>query len=160
VRRSATGEGEDPMAFFEWKDEYSSGIAGIDDQHKVIVRQMNELFEAIRYERDEAVIKGVFVELLRYAHYHFELEAELFTKHEYADKARHVKEHEHFIDKVKSLMVSGYLTDRNIPVETLQYLKSWFQDHMMKTDMEYCRFFNFKEVMDEVEAFIESQVYR
>jgi hemerythrin len=34
------------MAFFEWKDEYSTGLGAIDDQHKVIVRLMNALFIA------------------------------------------------------------------------------------------------------------------
>jgi hemerythrin len=143
------------MAFFEWKDEYTSGIAAIDEQHKVIVKLMNDLFEYIRTDNGEAV-KGVFVELLKYAHYHFGLEAELFERHDYEGRRRHVAEHEHFIDKVKSLMISGYLTDRNVAIDTLHYLRSWFQDHMMETDMEYSNYFKMKEILEEVDDFLRS----
>jgi hemerythrin len=142
------------MAFFEWKEEYSGGIQGIDEQHKVILELMNELFDAIRYEKEEATIKKVFVELLKYANYHFGLEAELFEKYVYEEREEHVRQHEHFIQKIKDLMISDYLTDRNIALETLHYLRGWFQEHMMKIDMEYCRFFIFKEVMGEIDAYL------
>jgi hemerythrin-like metal-binding protein len=66
------------MAFFDWKDEYSGGITDIDDQHKVIINLMNELYDAIRFKKEETIIKNVFIELLKYANYHFNLENELF----------------------------------------------------------------------------------
>jgi hemerythrin-like metal-binding protein len=145
------------MAFFEWKDEFSGGIEPIDEQHKVIVRLMNELFEVIRTGKDGLEIKGVFVELLKYSNYHFSLELRLFERYHYEGEAAHRREHEHFIERIKDLMVSDYLTDRNVPLETLHYLRSWFRDHMLKTDMDYCRFFSFKSCMDEIDSFLKSQ---
>jgi hemerythrin len=144
------------VAYFEWKEEYSGGIGPIDDQHRTIIAIMNELFDALRYGKEDAVIRGVFVQLLKYANYHFSLEAELFEKYRYDDRAAHAHQHEHFIQKVKDLAISDYLTDRNVPLETLHYLRSWFQDHMLKIDMEYCRQFSFLELMGEIDDFLRS----
>jgi hemerythrin-like metal-binding protein len=142
------------MTFFEWKDEYSGGIGSIDDQHKVIIDLMNQLFESIVQGKGESVTKSVFIELLKYANYHFGLEYELFNKYDYKEKAEHVEQHKHFIDKIKNLMIRNYLTEKNIQIETLHYLRGWFQDHMLKIDMEYCRYFNLKEILGEVEAYL------
>jgi hemerythrin len=144
------------VAFFEWKEEYSGGIDGIDDQHKVIIRLMNELFEAIRYEKGEAITKGVFIELLKYANYHFGLESDLFNKYHYDERAEHIGQHEHFIGKIKNLMINEYLTARDVQLETLHYLRGWFQEHMLKIDMEYCRYFTFREVMAEIEEYLQA----
>lgn len=145
------------MAFFEWKDEYSVGIAAIDEQHKVIVRLMNELFEAIEYGRDEPVLKAVFVELLKYANYHFGLELRMFQEFHYGNERLHVEEHNHYINKIETLMIQGYLTERDVALETLHYLRSWFQNHMLKTDMEYCRFFQFKDILEEIGRYLEAE---
>jgi hemerythrin-like metal-binding protein len=144
------------MAFFDWKEEYSGGIDDVDKQHKVIIELMNGLFDAIRYEKGESTTKKVFVELLKYANYHFHLESELFKRYQYVQIDEHIHQHQHFIDKIKNLMISDYLTDRNIPLETLHYLKSWFQDHMLKIDLEYCRFFQSKELMNEIDEYLKS----
>lgn len=143
------------MAFFDWKDEYSCGIETIDAQHKEIIRLMNELYGAICHETEEAIIKEVFVSLLRYANYHFTTELALFEEYHYEGEARHVAEHNIFIAKVKDLMISDYLTNRNIPLETLHFLKNWFENHIRKTDIEYCRFFGQRQLMDEIEAFLQ-----
>ncbi len=142
------------MTFFEWKDEYSGGIESIDEQHKVIITLMNELYYSIVHEKADAATKAVFVELLKYANYHFNLENKLFNKYDYKEKAEHLDQHAHFITKVKNLMIKDYLSQRDVQIETLHYLRLWFQDHMMKIDMEYCRYFRLRQVLDEVEAYL------
>jgi len=42
------------MPFFVWKDEYSTGITGIDTQHKEIIRLMNEvLMQYLKVKRNK-----------------------------------------------------------------------------------------------------------
>jgi hemerythrin-like metal-binding protein len=140
------------MAFYEWKDEYRCGIAGIDDQHKIIVKLMDKLHAGISGAAAPAELKDVFIELLEYANYHFGLELKLFRKYRFIDEAKHVEEHNHFIDKVKTLMIHDYLGTGATALETLDYLKKWFSNHMMKTDLEYCRFFQYKELAAQIET--------
>lgn len=145
------------MAFFEWKADYETGIGGIDEQHRRIVGLMNELFEAIRSGRADDVMKGIYVELLRYANYHFCLELKLFQKYHYADERRHIEEHNSFIRKVETLLINDFVAEKNHAIDTLHFLRSWFQEHMMKTDMEYCAFFRYKEIMAEIDEYIAGE---
>jgi hemerythrin len=39
------------MALFDWKETYSVGVKEIDNQHKMLVGTLNELFEAMRNTR-------------------------------------------------------------------------------------------------------------
>jgi hemerythrin-like metal-binding protein len=139
------------MEFYTWKDEYASGINGIDNQHKVILKLMSKLHESITVNSKPEVMKHIFIELLEYANYHFGLEMRLLKTHNYMDKQKHIEEHEHFINKVKTLMIHGYLNNNTAPLETLEYLKKWFTNHMLKTDMEYCKYFIYKEINKDVE---------
>ena len=145
------------MAFFEWKDEYSVGIHRIDVQHIEIIRLMNELFEAMKKGKQDVIIKTIFVELLKYANYHFGLEVKLFGIYHYEDEKKHIEEHEFFINKVKELMIKEYLENKGVALDTLHFLRSWFEKHMMITDMEYCRYFSHKKLMSEIDEFIKSE---
>jgi hemerythrin-like metal-binding protein len=145
------------MAFYEWKDEYACGIKGIDDQHKIIIKLMNKLYEAIRNGEDARIMKEVFIELLEYANYHFGLELKLFKKYRFIDEAKHIEEHNHFIEKIKTLMIHDYLNSSVASLETLDYLKKWFSNHMLKTDMEYCKYFIYKEMTNDIENDIKTE---
>ncbi len=146
---------EGPMAFFEWKEEYSGGIMGIDDQHRKIIAIMNELFDGIKLARNEEVVKSVLKELIQYADYHFALEEGLFTRYKYSEESDHIAQHRHFIEKIRTLIIEDYTESRDVALETLYYLKNWFQGHMLKTDMSYCRYFKLRESVAEIDKFIK-----
>lgn len=139
---------------FEWSDKYSCGINSIDDQHKVIFRLINDLFDAIQARRESSIIKKVFSELLQYAHYHFDLEYELFQLYAYKDEPKHLEEHKEFIHTIESMIIHDYLSGKDNPREALQFLVDWFSNHILKTDMEYCKYFRFKEVVEDVNTYI------
>jgi hemerythrin len=139
------------MAFFDWKEEYSVGIKAADDQHKKIIELMNDLFESIRDAREDLVIREILDELVRYSGYHFTLESGLFEKYRYPGAGEHRKEHEHFIDKVNSLMIGNQMNKACVPIETMNYLKKWFAEHIQKTDREYKEFFRKGNVLETIE---------
>jgi hemerythrin-like metal-binding domain len=142
------------MELIKWKDSYSCGIDSIDEQHKVIFVLINKVFDAIQGGKTHDVIKGVFIELLEYANYHFALESQLFELYHYADEQKHLDEHRWFIKKIQIMMIHDYLTGKENLLETLHFLVEWFTDHILKTDMEYCKYFRFKEVLEEVDVFV------
>lgn len=142
------------MAYFPWKEEYNLGIGQIDKQHVEIVKLMNELYDSIHYAKENYVIKDVFVRLLKYANYHFTLELELFQKYHYAEERIHIDEHKYYINKVKTIMINELLTEKNAALDVLHFLRSWFENHMMKTDREYCNYFIRKKIMEEIDKFL------
>jgi hemerythrin len=143
------------MTFFEWKDDYSVGIEGIDSQHKIIIMIMNELFQAIKNKTERIIIDDVINELVKYSIYHFDLEEKMFSKYRYNDKEKHLIEHEHFIEKIESIMMSNKNDDLDVSLDILYYLRNWFQNHIMETDMDYCKYLVFKDVLQEVHQFLE-----
>jgi hemerythrin len=147
-------DGRYHMAFFEWKDAYSVGIAAIDVQHKKILELMNDLFESIRDTREDLIIKEVLDELVGYSNYHFGLETSFFKKYGYPKEKEHVVEHERFIERVSELMVGEKLNLNCVPAKTLEYLKEWFTNHMLRVDIEYSIFFRDMGVIQELEAVI------
>jgi hemerythrin-like metal-binding protein len=138
------------MAFFDWKDEYSIGIALIDKQHHKVIELINELFESIRDSRGDMIIREVLDDLLDYSRYHFSLEEELFEKYGYEKLETHVREHEHFTKKVDSLMVGAEMNKECVPYETLDYLRDWFANHILKEDAVYSRFFQQRNLIAEI----------
>lgn len=120
------------MPLFTLKDSYSCAIENID---------------AIQAENSAAIVKNVFVELLRYANYHFELESQLFRMYLYGDETKHLEEHGFFIRKIRMLMIRDYLTGKDDLLEILKFLIDWFTGHILKTDREYCEYFRFKQVL-------------
>jgi hemerythrin-like metal-binding protein len=138
------------MAFFDWKDEYSVGIALIDKQHRKVIELIDELFESIRDSRGDLIIRAVLDDLLDYSHYHFGLEEELFEKYGYENLATHVREHEHFTAKVGGLMVGASMNKECVPFETMDYLRDWFANHIQREDIVYGRFFQQRNLIPEI----------
>ena len=143
------------MGFFDWKEEYSVGIDTINKQHKVIIELMNDLFESIRDAREDLIIKEILEELLKYSNYHFGLEKTLFDKYNYPKSEEHLKEHNYFISKIEFFMKETNSNIQSVPIETLDYLKNWFKNHMMMKDVDYSKYFQEKDVINEIEKINE-----
>ncbi len=139
------------MAFFDWKDEYSIGISVIDRQHRKILELINDLFESIRDAREDLIIKEVLDDLVDYSHYHFGLEKKLFDQYRYPRAEEHEREHYHFIDKLTSLMIGASLNKACVPLETMDYLRQWFSNHMVGVDRGYSSFFREIDKLEEIE---------
>jgi hemerythrin-like metal-binding domain len=147
------------MTLFNWKDSYSCGIESIDEQHKIIGNLINKVFDAIQTGNSAAIVKGVFVELLQYSNYHFELESQLFRMYHYEGETKHLEEHSFFIRKIQMLMIRDYLTGKDDLLATLRFLINWFTEHILKTDREYCDFFRFKQVLADVNEYVLMRKY-
>ena len=139
------------MGFFDWKEEYSVGINAINTQHKIIIELMNDLFESVRDDREDLIIEEVLQELIKYSKYHFGLEKTIFEKYNYPKLDDHLKEHRYFIEKIELFMNELSTNKQVVPIETLDYLKNWFQNHMMKTDVDYSKYFKEMDVITEIE---------
>jgi len=65
------------MAFLNWSESYSTGIATIDLQHKKIVSFLNELYEAMQNGQGKDVVGKVLADLVIYTKTHFAAEERL-----------------------------------------------------------------------------------
>ncbi|MCP5161263.1 MAG: hemerythrin family protein [Hahellaceae bacterium] len=94
------------MAIFEWKPQYSVGVPELDEQHKVLVRLINELDELLASRFDLVKAQALFRELVDYTIYHFATEERLMVRFQYdeAGYQAHIRQHRQFEQEIKSVL--------------------------------------------------------
>jgi hemerythrin-like metal-binding protein len=124
------------VAIFEWKSEYDTGIAEIDNQHMVLVSLINELHELVNDNFDRSLAEQIFAKLRNYAVFHFATEEGLMTQYHYtaSDLDAHLSQHRQFEGEFESLQADFAnisLDECNI---VLSYLTNWLTNHICKVD--------------------------
>jgi hemerythrin-like metal-binding protein len=135
--------------FIEWSDKYSVGIIKVDDQHKSIVRMINELYAGCREGKEKAneIFRKTIKGLVEYIQLHFKAEEGLLIKYKYPENGfrAHKIEHEKFVVKV-SEMLNDFKENRIIVLDDIIiFLKDWLLNHIATIDKVYFEFL--KEMM-------------
>jgi hemerythrin len=137
------------MAFF-WKDEYSTNIAIIDEQHKRLLDLGSKLYYQISLKDgvdhyDE--IMKVLSDLKNYTIYHFKCEEELLEKYGYEDITRHKIQHAGFINKILQIEKEDIdMKQEKISMEIIVFIADWITNHILKTDHQYKDFLHEKGI--------------
>ncbi len=131
--------GYKPIVF---DDSLTTGIAEIDDQHRILVNMINEANDRLVENSGRDVLSEIVRDLMSYALYHFETEETLMVAKGYATEPQetHLHEHRAFSAKVAALqreIAQGNLISRE---DLLSFLNGWLVNHIRNTDMKLGRF--------------------
>jgi hemerythrin len=126
------------MSYFEWKDSLQIGIKTIDDQHRHLVALIDELHDTAT-RPEQYSVPEVLARLRIYATEHFHVEEGYMQAFAYPEFTAHLKEHEGFCAAVQCFEKS-YADGSAHPAELLEFLKSWFTNHILDVDMRMGRF--------------------
>lgn len=134
-----------------WQPVFSTGVAVVDDQHRVLIRMLNEASEKLTDSSPLAEYDKIVQGLLNYAGYHFQTEEKLMAEHGYeqeraAAAAAHIQAHRGFAEKVTA--VKGQIqAGKRIPKADLEkFLADWLIDHILHTDKEMGAFIRDKQM--------------
>ena len=130
------------MALIDWDDNMSVNVKKIDQQHQKLIAIMNNLFEAMTEGKGKQVLDKTVDQLLEYTEIHFKTEEIFFDQFEYSETDSHKKEHEDFIEKVSAFKDGTDRGKLGLSVDVMHFLSRWLENHIMKTDKKYSRFFN------------------
>lgn len=130
------------MAFFDWGAQYETGIAVIDEQHKMLVKLTNTLAEAsaAKSQNELQVLNRAMVELAEYIKVHFSTEERLLALGHYPGITAHIEDHREFEREFKNLLqeaMSGQLMGVD---PLLEFLKPWLGEHIMQSDRHFVPF--------------------
>ncbi len=128
------------MSLIVWTDSLSVGISSIDEQHKVLIKIINDLNEAMERNDTDAIMKDIFQRLTDYTHVHFKYEEDIFEQYGYEDSPAHKAQHEALICTLNDLKQKLDSGEHKIGIEVMQFLNRWLTDHIMKTDHAYTEF--------------------
>ena len=127
----------------EWNDSYSLGIKLIDDQHKELIRIVNDIFSHATGDESEEheYFKKVIKQAVDYIKYHFANEEKILITTKYSDYEAHKKKHEDFILKVVQT-AKDYESGKRLTLTNFGYfLKDWVLSHIAVVDKKYCDYF-------------------
>ncbi len=125
------------MAFLNWREEFSVGIARIDQQHRRLVGFLNELYESMQAGQGREALGKVLGDLLLYTKTHFAAEEQLMKAHGYPGFDDHRQRHERMTQKVKELSEQFRAGTLSSPIQMTNFLKDWLSKHILETDRQY-----------------------
>ena len=122
------------MAQIEWKDEYSIGDASVDQEHELLITQINKLYEQLSLPLDTETIESMLADIQADISTHFALEELLMQEAEFAEFEEHKQDHERLLDQIDD-MTFHFTEDPESGKELLiNRLSDWFSHHFKGFD--------------------------
>lgn len=122
---------------FPWNENFETGIAQIDEQHRRLVNLLNLLASHLAYKSDMLVLDNIFNELAEYALYHFQTEESIWQQFLGDDEweQQHKKSHHNFVTEVLKLKQDDEEKSFDEVIEDiLSFLTHWLAFHILDSD--------------------------
>jgi hemerythrin len=124
-----------PKQLLAWNEaRHSTGIASIDNQHKEMVRLVNELEDAIRQGCGHEETKRRLGEIIAFIGGHFAHEEQLMQEHGFPELESHRAEHARLLEGVTNLMNAHKTSHPAKAAITAAYLTDWAEEHILHAD--------------------------
>jgi hemerythrin len=123
------------MALLEWRDEYSTGIEDVDDEHRDLIDIVNRL-HALMLATDSKLTVPAFIDgLIKGVSAHFALEERIMDESGYPESARHREDHERLLDELREFKAAFARAEEVDSVELAMRLEPWFSRHLIIHDL-------------------------
>jgi len=125
----------------EWDSSLETGVAEVDEDHRNLVRLINELDTMLSQGVDPARFGSVIDTLIDYAENHFRREEEMLERLGYPDIVGHVESHAGFGHRLGAMVAGCIIEPGPDSIARLRdHLHSWLIDHILLEDMRYAPF--------------------
>lgn len=130
------------MSMISWDDAYSVDIQEIDEQHKMLIEYMNELYIAMANKSNRDLIGEVLDKLVSYTKIHFAVEETMMRVFHYEGYEEHKAIHDKIVERVLDFQNQFRAGNDKVGMELLMFLKDWLFDHINKVDKQYVKTFH------------------
>ena len=122
------------MVLIEWREEYCTGIKGIDYEHEELINQINSMYELVENKADKQCVIDSFGDIYGSISAHFALEEQMMQKHGYAHYEEHKADHERLLNDIGDITEDFENTVQLDELAFKQKLADWFQLHFSTHD--------------------------
>lgn len=137
------------MPFMAWNDRLIVGVGAIDGDHRELLSIMNMLYDGVNAGWERDVMESILKDLVNYTGYHFSREEELMKRYECPGALAHTMVHEQMTIWCRETQEKFHRGILPAPaLQTVNYLKDWLFDHIMKEDRRLGRFLMEKGVAE------------
>ena len=130
------------MAFFDWNDSYSVGVADIDTQHKKLFALINELYDSTNKGRANDVLERILGELIEYTKFHFKTEEQLLEQNGYPGLPEHRIAHRRLLSEIRRTVDRAEQSSHVAIGPLLVFLRDWYLNHIEGLDQQYGAWLN------------------
>jgi len=134
---------ETRMPLIDWDDAYAVNFREMDSQHKMLMKLLNQLHEAIKFGHGTDILGEVFTEVVEYTRYHFNAEERLMREGGFPEYLLHKALHEDLWSRLCELRRAFEGGGRSVVgIGTLQFLRDWLVNHVTTKDRAIARYLN------------------
>lgn len=124
------------MPIAVWTPNLSLGVPSLDADHRKLIDTMNQVFDALMFDRSSAMIHAALATLNDYVVEHFAREEAWMRERNHPDLHRHLQEHEALCTQLALLCALHDMSDQERSVELLMVLRDWFLGHIAHSDRD------------------------
>ena len=122
------------MALLEWRDEYRTGIRGVDYEHEALIARINEVYALIETSAARVDVIDSLGEIYGAIAAHFALEEQMMQRAGYTEYREHRNDHERLLDEIRDI-AEDYEQSEDLDRAAFQRrLHDWFQNHFSSFD--------------------------
>lgn len=136
----------DAEILINWSNDYSLDIKQIDDQHRILVDLINQLYGAFKKGTAKKQFVTIIKGLVDYTDYHFGVEEKYFKDFGYEESSGHVEQHSAFVNKIKEFQKAFDAGEVTVTYDLMSFLKDWLVNHILVSDRKYIDLFKNKGI--------------
>ena len=122
------------MALIEWREEFCTGMPGVDFEHEQLIEQVNSIYAMIDDKADRESVIDSLGDIYGSISAHFALEEQMMEKHGYDQYREHQADHERLLDDIRDI-ADDYENATELDEQKFkQRLNDWFQLHFKTHD--------------------------
>lgn len=133
------------MALLEWRDDFRTGIDGVDYEHEKLIHQINSVYSMIGDRSDREHVVDSLGEIYGSISAHFALEEQMMTRHGYADYPEHKADHDRLLDDIRDITEEFEASTQLDEAAFERRLGDWFQLHFKTHDARLHRMKGMRE---------------
>ncbi|MCP3687004.1 MAG: hemerythrin family protein [Gammaproteobacteria bacterium] len=122
------------MSLIEWREEFCTGIPGVDYEHEELIKQINSIYALLNDKSDKVSVLDSLGNIYGNISAHFALEEQMMERHYYQYFNDHKLDHERLLDEIRDIteeFESAVQYDSDL---FKQKLNDWFQMHFSTHD--------------------------
>jgi hemerythrin len=130
------------MAKVEWSNDLSVGVTLIDEQHKALIRCLNDVSSAIEARQGEREIVKALGFLSEYTDFHFSTEEKHMKNNSYSGLEEHEGQHQEFRGTLAGLEqdFEEEGSTKALADSISTFLARWLINHIQGTDQQFAKF--------------------
>jgi|APTNR8051073442_1049403.scaffolds.fasta_scaffold29837_2 hemerythrin len=124
------------MPIVNWTPDLALGVPRLDADHMKLIDTLNEVFDALLFDRSSSIIRTALATLNDYVVEHFAREEAWMRERNHPDLPRHRQEHEALRDQLALLCALQDMSDEERSIELLMVLRDWLLGHIAHSDRD------------------------